>query len=488
MSSHPASLTPSRVPSPIQRPPSSVPSTRALSPPLRTIGGAGGNGRQSVASWISQLANPMPIQSTPKPIALDIPLSAPGGSPSQSVTTMDEDDKQNQKHLGENEKGYESVLKLPVPTWPVSDSDHEKGYGEIPNIPTEPASPGSGSRRSKARSFVGGFVTSLRSIPRAVTHSSVYDRRTTGMSQESSGQSHTDSQAFSGHGIPVHPQLWYRVPPPPLASLEHGQFKHPHHVPILLAHPHAPPPPGITLPHFPGAVGSRRRPSIANSDSQYTQSKYDDYDHSNSSGGKSVSSRLGEFLGELSSMPWISPDRVAQDYVPGETSRSRVTRNGSNGSWYSINPPGTPSDISKDHRWKYVPEPWFPPAQLPTTQEEDEHEDEDESHRVKSGQGDGTTEEKLARVQAELQEKTRELESMRQVVEHQKRHIGALEAEIEELRDNGQGTDIRRWRSSTRKSLSVVGYRKRDSVRTVRSAVRKASGSRPATATSYYDD
>jgi len=361
--------------------------------------------------------------------------------------------------MGLNEKGYESVLKLPVPEWPNSGEKGSDAPGEIPNIPTEVDSPASpGSRKSKARSFVGGFVTSIRSIPRAVTHSSVYDRRT------SSGKysSQTDSQVLDGSasGGVVHPQLWYRgPPPPPLATLEHRQHRHhahgPMQYPILLAHP---PPPGI--PHY--------EPPLSTIGSEYYSKQ-----GSSSSAGGSISSRLGEFLGELNSLPWISPGRVAIDYMPGETQRARSTRSGSNGSWYSINPPATPSDIS--NRWKYVPEPWFPPTQLPPTQEVDEHE---EGHR----QGD--TEKKLRNVQEELQEKIRELDAMRQVVEHQKMHIGALETEIAELREAQSQSEVRRWRSSSRKSLS--GYRKRDSVRTVTSLRKTMSVSRPPS--SFYED
>ena len=179
-------------------------------------------------------------------------------------------------------------------------------------------------------------------------------------------------------------------------------------------------------------------------------------------------------------MPWISPGRVAIDYMPGETQRARLSRSGSNGSWYSINPPASPSEIS--NRWKYIPDPFFGPSnQLPPTQEVDEH-DEGGAHPS----GEESSEQKIRRLQNELREKTRELESMRLVVVHQKKHIDALETELADLRDSEARetqNDIRRWRSSTRKSLS---YRKRDSVRTVTSARRTMSVSRPPS--TFYED
>ncbi|THH31591.1 hypothetical protein EUX98_g2577 [Antrodiella citrinella] len=390
----------------------------------------------------------------------------PDGSPTPTVKSMSGSERSHQPLKGLNDKGYESVLKLHVPEWPADGGEkgEDETQEEIPNIPTEADS---GSRRSKARSFVGGFVTSLRSIPRAVTHSSVYDRRTSSGRQSSQ----TDSQSFDGHANAGHPQLWYRgPPPPPLATLEHGQYRHrgyPHghapvQIPILLAHP---PPPGI--PHY--------EPRLSTIGSEYYSKQ-----ESTSSTGGSISSRLGEFLGDLNSLPWIAPGRVAIDYRPGETPRARSTRSGSNGSWYSINPPSTPSDIS--NRWKYVPEPWFPPTQLPPTQELDE-DDDDDDERIEGS--DATVERRLQDMQEALQEKTRDLDNMRQVVEHQKMHIAALETEIAELRERQSQNEVRRWRSTSRKSLSV--YRKRDSVRTVTSMRRpNTSMSRPAS--SFYED
>lgn len=422
------------------------------------------------------------MTSTPKPIQVTMPIPEVSGvSPASSAKTMGGSDDDHLKRIGENEKGYESALKLSVPAWPPSEEEKEEEYddddipSEIPNIPTEPDTI---SRKSRARSFVGGFVSGLRSIPRAVTHSSMYERRTTTVSSKYT--SRTESQFIEGAdaGV-VHPQLWYRVPPPPLATLEHGQLRHGHHphalpgqfpYPILLAHPPAHGVPPLALPH--------REPQLSTIGSSY-------YDKPSSMSG-SITSRLGDFLGELSSMPWISPPggRVAVDYHPGEAPRARLNRSGSNGSWYSINPPSTPSDISD--RGKYVPEPWFPPAQLPPHQEVDEY-DGDIGTGGNGKDGEPLSlQEKLKRLQEELHEKTMEVENLRRVVEHNKVHIGALETEISELKEaQEQQADIRRRRSSTRKSLS--GYRKRDSVRTVMS-MRKTMTSVSRPASSFYED
>jgi len=299
-----------------------------------------------------------------------------------------------------------------------------------------PTSPSGIGRFGRARSLVDGFVTSLRSIPRSMTQSQAYDRR-------SSSSYYSKRTGQTGSASVYSSDSNYKYP-------EQGL---PYSMPILLAPPFAGIPPTIT-----GSELSKPASQV------------------------SFVSQVGEFLEGIKSLPWISP-RVSVDYVPGETSRSRDARSTST-SWYSIQAPATPSEIIAP--WNYVPEPWFPPTQLPPTQEEPEP-DEDEGQE---GQAEGEDnnedkpfDKKLASAQEELQRRTRELNDLRQVVEHQKKTIGVLEGQITEVgrKSAGSPVEVYRRRSSTRRSLH---YRTRDSVKTVTS-MRKGSASRPPS--SFFD-
>ncbi|KAK7689971.1 hypothetical protein QCA50_006611 [Cerrena zonata] len=173
-----------------------------------------------------------------------------------------------------------------------------------------------------------------------------------------------------------------------------------------------------------------------------------------------LSSRIGGFLVELSSMPWIS-ERVVDEYIPGQRSGSH---NKNSSSWYSVRAPASPSDISS--KWRMVPDPWFAPRNLPVTQEEPEP--------IVGGAGDEQEQEHVGQevreLREEVQEKTREVDTLQQTVEHQKKHIAALEDELEQLKGlQVESPDLRGRRSSTRL------YRKRDSVRTVTSVIRSVS-------------
>lgn len=321
---------------------------------------------------------------------------------------------------------------------------------------TTPTNTSASALRGKARSFVDGVVSGLRSIPRAVTHSQVYDRRSLG--RESSRTSH-----FSYYRPRVstatqhqHQQAGY--------NLKYPEQPLPYTVPILLAPPHA-----FQHGHMGMGMGMRTPRSLSlsklGSEAAYTTTE----SHVSGSGGGAH--RLSSLLGELNSLPWIST-RVAVDYIPGESTRSAPEKRSSS-SWYTISAPASPSDIS--HLERFVPEPWFPPAQLTPTVEVPE----EEFGVAGAGEGrepEAEEAERVGKLKEELQDKSQALHDLRQVVEHQKMHISSLESQIEELRQAGEQTlALQRRRSSMRQSLRASqSLRVRDSVRmsTRRTSVR----------------
>lgn len=277
---------------------------------------------------------------------------------------------------------------------------------EVSEYATSPA------RRGKARSIVDGLVSGLRSLPRAVTHSQLYDRRSFA-SRTSQATSHRATTTDMEH------DMRFKFPPPPFS------------MPFILAPPYQPMSMSMSKleTETDGEMGSRVR-------------------------------RIGDFLDGLNRMPWIS-DRVSADYYPGESTRS--TRAKASSSWYTMPAPATPSDIS--HAWKTLPEPWFPPSHLPTTAEEPDEEGENGTGKDKEN-----VEEKLRETREELQEKNQQLNDLRQIVEHQKMHISALEGELAGLRQVAEAAeaDLLRRRSSLRRQTLHA----RDSVRT---SVRRTS-------------
>ncbi|CAL1713740.1 unnamed protein product [Somion occarium] len=319
-----------------------------------------------------------------------------------------------------------STEKLTIEDDDESSYENVKHEAEAAQSPTTPTA----SRRSKAKSFMGGFVNGLRSIPRAVTHSQFYDR---GISSRCSSQ-----------GMTTGSEMQYK-------------FAHQHYgEPIFLSPSNMPYPPRSAPP--------------ATTASEYSREYY--------RSGDSISSRIGGFLSDLSSLPWIST-RVAIDYIPGE-SQGHAGQYKSSSSWYSVEPPSTPSVVSD--KWRLVPDPWFPPQNLPPTEEVPEPTEHGEGAGGSNAQVEEP--EEMKQLREDVQTKAREVNDLQQIVEHQKKHIAALEEEVEKLREAqaeaASSADIHRRRSSTRKSL----YRKRDSVRTVTSLRASKSVSRPP---SFYD-
>lgn len=281
---------------------------------------------------------------------------------------------------------------------------------EVSEQVTSPA----GTRKSKARSFVGGFVNSIRSLPHAMTHSQYHDRRS--LARESSVSGVTSGRTT-----------------------------------VNYEHEHQQPGTGLRFPALPmpmwfGPNGPQPYPLVQSPAplSTLRTSKWDS-EYGSERETRSRQGTLGGFIGELTSLPWISTNRIAVDYIPGSSSTRSVPSKTST-SWYSLAAPGTPSVFS--HPERFVPDPWFPPAQLtPAVEvpgEEEKAAEEDVSREALL--------EKVEQLKAELQEKNREITELRQQTEHQKVTIGKIEMEMQELNKDLAQTRHRR-RNSTSSSV-----------------------------------
>lgn len=167
-------------------------------------------------------------------------------------------------------------------------------------------------------------------------------------------------------------------------------------------------------------------------------------------------------------MPWIS-DRVADEYIPGE-SRSRGSQHKNSTSWYSVRAPASPSEISST--WRKVPDPFLAaPRNLPTTDEEPEPA---EPVAGETSHGQEQVRDEVRQLRDEVQTKSREVGDLQQIVDHQKKHIAALEDDLENFKQAiaQSSPELQGRRSSARL------YRKRDSVRSAISVRRSVS--RPA--------
>ncbi|PSR70926.1 hypothetical protein PHLCEN_2v13198 [Hermanssonia centrifuga] len=386
----------------------------------------------SYRSWISTLATPhlgSGGMSSPPPIPVTFEVHSPAST--TRTVKLSQAPERKQPGIPEATESTESkeipALQLLISTDTGGDikefdgqmmSPVEEG-SEHPTTPTV-------ALRGRARSLVDGLVSGIRSIPRAVTHSQLHDRVSLG--RESSRVSHYTRRTASESE-----EYAYKFPNQPL----------PYGVPILLA------------PPFPqGRLG----PPMTMSGPP--TSKISDMDSRNGHRG---------FLGELNSLPWIS-SRVAVDYFPG-VSRSTSVPSKSLSSWYTMTAPSSPSPILRPEH--VLPDPWFAPTRLDPAWEVPEEEE-----RAAEGDDGMTMEQKLEKTRDELQEKDRELDGLRQIVEHQKKHIGALEAELTELR-KAEEVDLHRRKSSMRQSL-----RARDSIR---ASMRRTSMRVSRPSSSFFD-
>ena len=372
--------------------------------------------------------------------------------------------------------------------------------------------------RGKARSIVGGFVSGLKNIPRAMTHSQLYDRVSLA-GRESHGdvsvagsvagdRDHPTSQQgeqgqvgyvkYPGgqHGSLPQPHPQYTIPvyfaPPPTyvqpQMQAHGHAHgRSHTLPFRTRSPFS-----ITGSEKPMSEAGSRFLSPSDAPSRLTTpSGYASDPGNTSTSRRSAIVGLTTFLDELTALPWISP-RVSVDYVPGTRARCGGAQEKRGTSWYSVQAPPSPSDISQP--WGKLPDPWFPPARLSTAIEADEHEMAEQGRVVsvrergvgdENGEGGGDVKEKQAdieveiaeeaeaerdRLKQELQNRTLALQDLRQIVEHQKMALSALESQMADMQRTNEEV-LHRRRSSVRHSL-----RARESVRVSRmSTIRRTS-------------
>lgn len=408
----------------------------------------------SCASWISGLAIGNTTPNHPPPIPPSTPshsmhhtsfastlkiggvaYNVPGPSDMERVREIEE-------------KGYD-ILERPT-SEEAAQMAKEMLIIETSPTTTSPSYPH--SRKSRAMSIVGGIVHGLKNIPRAMTHSPLDDRR--------SSTTRTTRESIKSESIPVKPMpaILPGLPYNAKYPLPHPiQGISPYGVPVILTPPYAQPP-------FYGFHPPTTIDTTLSSKHRYSDG--------------SLGTRLGGFLEDLSSLPWVA-SRVVTDYMPGERDRGRGTRLRSAGSWYTVNHPSTPSELSNP--WKFVPDPWFPPTQLPPMTEETEEKGGDvpEGGETRDGgQNDSgepeTVEQILERAREEMQARERSLNDLRQIIEYQKKHISVLEGQVTEMREITEThmVDIHRRRSSTRRSLQL---KTRNSVRTVTSVQRTLS-------------
>ncbi|EKM49902.1 uncharacterized protein PHACADRAFT_201607 [Phanerochaete carnosa HHB-10118-sp] len=430
----------------------------------------------SYTSWISSLAHPS-APDTPVPVPFD--LGTPDSDSSAGTIKLSH----APPHLDERDPETASSETEVMTEGSEKEDAETSAYGfkmstveEVSERPTSPPAP-SGALRGKARSLVGGLVSSIRSLPRAVTHSQVYDRRSGATTTATSSYGVTSpattvtsmpGDAHDGTLLLGGPNK-FAPAPYPLPFLFAPPYAHPHqhqhHHPL---HAHQ-----MHDVHSPLSGGSHARTSKLETLS--------DVSYGDGAGaavpGTPRGQRLGGLVRELTALPWIST-RVAVDYFPGE---SRARRGGGAGgalgggpaktssSWYTLTAPATPSDISQPGR--LVPEPWFPPARLSPALEVPGEEDEEGGAAEEGGSGaGGAAETRAEKLREELREKTQQLTDLRQVVEHQKVHIGELERELKQLRREKEDS-LQRRKSSMRQSMrqsSIRASMRRTSVRVSR--------------------
>ncbi|KAF7789976.1 hypothetical protein EIP86_000924 [Pleurotus ostreatoroseus] len=401
------------------------------------------NHRQSVTSWVSHLAHvsftsPMPSAASPATSEKTITRKAsqiaiPSTRQQELPTTLDE-------HVQEVGEEAESETRTILMLEADAEGKYEDILSPLDEVAEQPITPPLMAHR-KSRSTVDGIVhslSSLRSLPRAMTHSQVHDR--TPLSRRESRVTVPYSRA-GGSSVPGSPRsaLSAKYPHQPHPFPMPGIFlapPFPHH-PHVHGHPH-----GLPHAHIHGSPAPM---------STVDGSKLGTYESEWGAESRAVADRIVGFFGELSRLPWVSP-RVSADYVPGGSQPEK-----NSASWYTISAPESPSVLS--NVTQLVPEPWFPPAQAPPSTIVEQPEGEQQANE----EDEESVKRKLERMEHELRERNEALQEMRRIVDYQKSQIGTLE---EDLRKTAE-QNVDRRRSSVRR----LG----DSLRVSRVSTRKTS-------------
>ncbi|PIL25469.1 hypothetical protein GSI_13359 [Ganoderma sinense ZZ0214-1] len=197
---------------------------------------------------------------------------------------------------------------------------------------------------SRTKAFVGGFVASLRRLPKAVVKSSRYDRKATRKGApgtvHSTGASHfVPAPPYNEPGVPVDPahvsyvearrtHVSQDIPTELDYAGEHsGLASRPHSA--RRASSQVQSPSIISTPRFLPEGAILADPELA--------SDYVKMEPPSSPPDDSFSAhftRVANFFQELKNLPWVS-DRVAVDYRPMRSSRACVGKAKESGSWYN---------------------------------------------------------------------------------------------------------------------------------------------------------
>ncbi|KIP07927.1 hypothetical protein PHLGIDRAFT_117696 [Phlebiopsis gigantea 11061_1 CR5-6] len=393
--------------------------------------------RVSATSWISSLAHQttspgMPVP--PIPITLDVDVSSSDSSgrtikvshrPTNGLELDLENDTESRETASTHDEAEKDAVKHSFANVKMSTVE------EVPENPTSPPA----TLRGKARSIVGLVGSSLRSLPRALNHSSLYDRTgstrslydRTGSTRSSYLTSARTTANFEHEG-PI--ALKFAGGPIPFFLAPQPGY-HPQH-PLVES------PTGMSNPFSTSKLES-------------------EFEHEQRHG------RWTALLHEITSMPWMSA-RVSVDYIPGESRVRSVMPKKNSSSWYTV-PADAPSVMS--HLERLVPEPWFPPAELTTAVEIPGEEERAEAEDRM------TPEETIERLNQELLDEKAEVLHLKQVVEHHKNTIGKLEEEVAALRKEKEEREEMEEIMHRRKSTMRRSLRANDSVRV--STMRRSS-------------
>ncbi|KAI0628221.1 hypothetical protein C8Q77DRAFT_1162387 [Trametes polyzona] len=202
--------------------------------------------------------------------------------------------------------------------------------------------------RPKKKTFVGGFVASLRKLPQAVVKSHFYDRKSTRRgapgTEQPTGPSHY-LPAYDDPGVTVpHPESMHYVEavgmptsPRSLSQVSHPDLTRPSsgvrsqrysgqsvpHSANRAASPRIRTMPEVT----PVVVSPHPASDYAKMDSPVRFAPPDD-------SFSAHVTRVKDFLHDLKALPWTS-SRVALDYIPAQSSRARVGKAKEVRSWYT---------------------------------------------------------------------------------------------------------------------------------------------------------
>lgn len=225
-------------------------------------------------------------------------------------------------------------------------------------FPREPEPQPEIKHKGRTKQFVGGFVSGLRRLPKAVVKSTFYDRKATrkgapGTEQES-GPSHflpayDDPGTTVSNPENVHYVQALEMPaePKPPTELSYADATRPSSQQrvseqrvsqVRSSRRTSSPAPSASL------IGSSPRFRPANEPEVVDPVLASDYRKMEppirfappEESIREQLSRAKNWFHELKTLPWTS-DRVAQDYVPARSSRAHVGKAKPAGSWYTVN-------------------------------------------------------------------------------------------------------------------------------------------------------